>query len=179
MRKSGGQILISLMATIFLLMILAGVLVTLLDYSSDMTEAYVRRVRMRSDLFSLTGAALKYLEYELAQGVRPGIHPAETKENLTDFDSLRIFSSNDSRGGSVVIYDLEYDPKDVNETKINPLSWGPACPYGYMIRATVKNEKTASFIMETVFIIVPDYTSEENPTFLLKKAPLFWRELQR
>ena len=179
MRKHCAQILVSLMAMIFLLMVVSGMLVTLLGYSSDITEVYIRRVRTRFDLLSLTGMASKYLEYELTRGIRPEAPAAKAKENLTDFNSLRIFSSNDSRGGSVDIFDLEYDPKDVDEAKIDPLSWGPSCPYGYLIRATVKNKNSASAVMETVLIVVPDYTSEENPAFLLKKEPLFWRELLR
>lgn len=178
-KKRRGFILAVVLAVVSLLMAWSGLFVTLLGYSWNMTDAHVHRIRIRTDLLSLTNAGFRYLDHELKNKTRPRAPLAETNENLTDFNSLRIFSSNDSRGGSVDIFDLEYHPENVNEAKINPLSWGPACPYGYLIRATVKNKKTASFIMETVFVIVPDDTPEEKPTFRLEKKPLFWRELLR
>lgn len=167
------------MAVFSLLMLWSGLLVTFLGYSRDMTDAHIHRVRLRSDQLSLTNVALRYIEHELKNGTRPRSSSAASDENLTDFNSLRIFSSNDSRGGSVEVFDLEYDSKNVNAAKIDPLFWGPACPYGYLIRATVKHEKMASFAMETVFVIVPDDTPEEKPTFRLGEKPLFWRELLR
>ncbi|MDR1623287.1 MAG: hypothetical protein LBS00_13050, partial [Synergistaceae bacterium] len=119
-----GYALSSTMALIFLLAVLLGVAVTHTGHSSGVMGVYLKRVQARSELASLTNLALRWLRSEFEKGMRPRANLLNAYENLTDFNSLSIFSSysvKDDAEGKVEVFDLDYAPEILGEPVSDPL----------------------------------------------------------
>jgi hypothetical protein len=131
----------------------------------------------------MTNLSMKWLAAELKSGRRPRADAAELHEYLTDFNSLRIFSSRVFEDGEIAIYDLDYDPETLVETGIDFLFLPPNRLGGYMIRATVAKKELAALTMESVYVVacvaVPSGILEEKIVCVLEEAPLYSRELFR
>lgn len=168
--------LFAVMGFIFLSMVLLGGVLIVLGRSMEVTEASLDRSRVRSELFSLTNASLRWLSQELREGRRP--RAFATDDPLTEFDALRVFFSSEARSGTVAVYDLDYDPKRLRDVR-DPLSVLTPCPFGYMIRAIVDRPGWAPFTIEAVFLALPVCTPNDETVYVLEEVPLFWRELRR
>ena len=173
-----GYALASTVALIFLLTVLLGVAMSHLDYSSEVTEAYLSRFQARSALESMTNMALKWLSAQVKDGGRPRA-PAYTGEYLTDFDSLRIFASVDFDGCEVKVYDLDYSAdkivKPINMSRIFP----PCFPDGYMIRAVAEKKGLAPLTLESVYEVTLNTMPGGGIVEILDEKPVYWRELFR
>jgi hypothetical protein len=175
----------STMALVFLLTVLLGVVVAHIEYSADIMGVYLKRVQARSELVSMTNLALKWLRTRFDAGTRPKanvVDETNKNENLTDFNSLSIFSScnvQEDMEGRVQVFDLDYDPESVAEPLADPLLFPPSLPGGYMIRATVTRKGLAPFMAESVYVSACYDVPEAGEVHVLEKTPLYWRELLR
>jgi hypothetical protein len=188
-RSKRAYALSSVMALVFLLTVLLGVVVAHIEYSSDVMRAYLKRVQARSELASMTNWALKRLSATFAAGVRPKASAADKanmNENLTDFNSLSIFSSYSVKEGSegrlegkVEVFDLDYDPESLAEPVGDPVLFPPSLPGGYMIRATVAGDGLTFLMTESVYVSQCYDVPEAGEIYVLRKEPLYWRESLR
>ena len=178
-RPRRAYALISTVGLIFLLTVLLGVMMSHLGYSSDVMEAYTRRFQARNALESMTNLSLKWLSAEVRINGRPGAEASVSLENLTDFDSLRIFASNDFDGCEVKIYNLDYSADKVTK----PVdAFGvilPCLPGGYMIRATTEKEGLAPLTLESVYLVTINTLPDGNTVEVLDEKPVYWRVLFR
>ena len=179
LRARHAYALASTVALIFLMTVLLGVAINHLDYSSGIMEAYVSRFQARNSLESMTNVALKWLSAEVRAGSRPRSGASVALEYLTDFNSLRIFASNDHDGSEVKIYDLDYSAemvaKPVDESRIFP----PSFPGGYMIRAVTEKKNLAPLTLESVYAVTLSAIPGESVVEILDEKPVYWRELFR
>jgi len=171
--------LLSVMGLIFLITLLLGAAVMYSAHSHAVVNAYLRRVEARSELISMTNLSLKWLSTSLKTHSRPRAEAAESRENLTNIDLLRIFSYNNSDGGEVAVYDLEYDPLTLAEPVADPLLFPPSHSGAYMVRATVSQKELAPLTIESVYVVLPNVVPEEGFVYVLEDKPLYWRELFR
>ena len=178
-RARRAYALASTVALIFLLTILLGVALSHLDYSLGVMEAYLKRFQARNDLESMTNLSLKWLSAEVRNGVRPRAEASLSMENLTDFDSLRIFASIDLNGCEVSIYDLDYAAekivKPIDASRIFP----PSFPGGYMIRAVEEKKGLAPLTLESVYVVTPITLSGGSVVEVLDEKPVYSREMFR
>jgi len=178
-RARRAYALASVVALIFLLTILLGVTISHVDYSSGVMEAYMSRFQARNALESMTNLSLKWLSAEVKKGARPRAHEPVFLENLTDFDSLRIFASNDYDGCEVTIYDLDYAAEKVAKPLDASRVFPPSLPGGYMIRAVAEKKGLAPLTLESVYVVTINTTPEGNSVEILDEKPSYWRELFR
>jgi len=170
-KKRRGYALASTVGLIFLLTILLGVAISRLDYSLVVIEAYSNRFKARNALESMTNLALKWLKEDVKK-----TEPRDTAEleNLTDFDSLLIFTSSGFNGCEVKVYNLNYK-----------IAGFFAVPYvlpssfegGYMIRATVERTGMAPMMLESVYEVVPVGDDASVVWVLDDGKPVYSREL--
>ncbi len=184
MRRRRAYVLYSTIALVFLLTFLLGVVVLLLGYSLDVRSVYQSRMNARSELFSLTNISLKWLKAESTAGRVPKAHAVEANKKISDCSALRVFLLEDGQGGEVAVFDLGYNPENMEEPMDDPLLFPPAIAYGYMIRARVRKEDSfsaglAPITMETVLLMKPNIIPGKDPVYILDEEPLFWRELLR
>ena len=177
--KKRGYALFGVIAVVFLLLVLLGVAMIHIGYFSEVANVFLRRTQTRTVLVSYTNFALKWLTAELKTGIRPRANAVNAKENLTDSHSLRIFSSNDSQGGLVEVYDMGYDPEKLMDPVEDFLLLPPAFPDGYMIRALAEKEGQVSVIVESVYRAVFTDIPGMGVVYVLEEQPLLWRELLR
>jgi hypothetical protein len=179
-RVKRAYALSSTMALVFLLTVLLGVVVAHIEYSLDITNAYLERVQARSELASMTNLALKWLSGTFAAGTRPEAAARQNmSENLTDSNSLSIFSSynvKEDLEGRVEVFDLDYDPGSLAEPMADPARFPPSLPGGYMIRATVARKGRVSLMTESVYVTECYDVPEAGEVYVLRKEPLYWRE---
>ena len=178
-RARRAYALLSVMGLIFLVTLLLGAAVMYAGHSHAVVNAYLRRAGSRSDLASMTNLSLRWLFASLKAGSRPRAKAAESLENLTNFNSLRIFYYNNSSGGEVSVYDLEYDPQNLVEPVADPLLFPPSRPDAYMIRATALKDEMAPITIESVYVVLPNVIPGEGIVYILENQPLYWRELFR
>ena len=178
-KKRSAFALASTVALIFLLMVLLGVAVSHLDYSSGVMEAYMSRFQAGNALESMTNLALKWLSAEVKSGARPRAQEPDALGYLTDFDSLSIFASSDYDGCEVKIYDLGYAAekivKPIDASRIFP----PSFPGGYMIRATAEKKGLAPLTLESVYMVTLNTVSGDGVVEILDEKPVYARELFR
>jgi hypothetical protein len=166
----------------FMLTVVLGVAINHVDYSSEVTEAYLSRFKARSSLVSMTNLALKWLSAEVADGERPRARAAAEREYLTDFDSLRILALVDLESCEVKVYDLDYDPERLGATMAfagEENAFPPSVARGYMVRAVVEKKAGPPLTVESVYRITEVALSEESSREVLEEKPLYWRELFR
>ena len=179
LRVRRAYALASTIALIFLMTILLGVAISHLDYSSGVMDAYVSRFHARNALESMANMSLKWLSDEVRSGARPRAGASVTLEDLTDFDSLRIFASNDYDGCEVRIYDLDYSAemvaKPIDESRIFP----PSFPMGYMIRAVAEKKGLAPLTLESVYEVTLAVIPDGSVVEILDETPIYCRELFR
>ena len=176
--KRRGYALFSVLALIFLLIVLLGIAVTHVGYSYDVVNAYLRRVEARSELTSMTNLALRWLSANL-KIERPRAFAVETHERLTNTGSLRIFFSTHSKGGEVEVYDLDYDSGHLAEPVAEPLFFPASFRCAYMIRAAVVKNEMAPLVMESVYEIRPISITSVDIVYVLEDRPLYIREFFR
>jgi hypothetical protein len=162
------------MALIFLLMTLLGVAVVQVDYSFEVARFSLKRLDARSELDSMTNQALRWLSEEIRSGARQEM----TGENLTNFNSLRIFSSNGSKGGRVEVFDMDYAPQNISEVMV-PLLFPPSRKDAYMVRASIALEELAPMTVESVYQTRPCEVPGEGIVYILENNPLYRREIFR
>lgn len=182
-RARRGYALASVVALMFLLTILLGVAVSHVSHSSRVMEAYVNRFHARNSLESMTNISLRWLSAEIKSGTRPRAQAIIDLKDLTDFDSLRIFTWIDFDGafdgGEVRVYDLDYVAekivRPVNMSRIFP----PNLPGGYMIRAVVERRGLAPMVLESVYVVTPIVMPGGYIVEVLDEKPVYSRELFR
>lgn len=180
-RRAGrrGYALAAVVALIFLLTTILGVIINHVGYSSWVMEAYSNRFHARNTLESMTNLSLKWLLAEVESGLRPRAQAIVTMEYLTNFDSLRIFATIDFEGGKATIYDLDYMPekivKPIDMSRIFP----PSLPGGYMIRAVVERKGLAPLMLESVYVVTLSTLPGGDVVEILDENPVYSRELFR
>ena len=177
--KRSGYALASTVALIFLMTVLLGVGISCLDYNFGVMEAYMGRFKARNDLESMTNLSLRWLSAEVRGGARPRAQSPEVLEYLTDFDSLRIFSSIEFDGGEVIIYDLEYDAEKISGAVDEFRVFPPSVPGGYMIRAVMEKKGLAPLTLESVYLMTHSMIPGGSVVEILDEKPVYWRELFR
>ena len=178
-RTRPAYALISTVGLIFLLTILLGVAISHLVYSSRVMEAYSSRFQAKNALESMTNLSLKWLSAEVRSGTRPRARASVALEYLTDFDSLRIFASNDFDGCEVRIYDLDYKVENVAKPVDVSSIFPPSFPGGYMIRAVAEKKGLAPLTLESVYVVTSNVVSGDTSVEVLDVKPVYWRELFR
>ncbi|MDR1979459.1 MAG: hypothetical protein LBQ42_12060 [Synergistaceae bacterium] len=169
----------STMALVFLLTVLLGVVVAHIGHSLDVMSVHLRRIQARSELVSMTNSALKWLSTEFKMGKRPRAPIVDLDENLTDFDSLSIFSScnvKEDVEGNVEVFDLDYNPENLVEPVVDPLLFPPSFPRGYMIRAVVAQKGLASLMMESVYRLTLNDVPGVGGVYVFETKPVYWKE---
>jgi hypothetical protein len=164
---------------IFVMSLLLGGMLVHTTYFSSVTSMSVKRVQARSDLLSLTNMALKWLREELRTGTNWRAHAIESNARLADGDALCIFSLEDPSRGSVKIFDLGYDPENLEDSLSDPLFFPPSCPGGYLVRAFVRKQGLAPIMGESVFTLVSVDVPGAGVIDVLDEEPLLVREVFR
>ncbi|MCL2009907.1 MAG: hypothetical protein FWG71_05100 [Synergistaceae bacterium] len=175
-KKRRAYALVSTVGLIFFLTVLLGVAISHADYSFVVMEAYSSRFQARNALESMTNLALKWLSAEVKSGIRPR---AATLEYLTDFDSLRIFTSFDFNGCEVRIYDLDYAAEKIAKPVAVSRIFPPSFPGGYMIRAVAEKKGLAPLMQESVYVVTLSTIPGGGAVEVLDESPVYSRELFR
>jgi hypothetical protein len=164
------------MLIVFAASVLLGTAMTHTVYFSRVTDVSIKRAQARSDLYSLTSLALKWLKAELE--TEPGA--VKSNGDLTDSGALCIFSLEDFSGGSVKIFDLGYDPLKIKSLPDELLLlFPPSCPDAYLVRATVEKRGLAPMTEESVFVLTSNDVPGGRVVYVLEEKPLYSRELFR
>jgi hypothetical protein len=165
-----------------------------MGYSFEIMALQAKRMEARSELVSMTNLALRWLRSQLESGTLPRAEAIELDKSLTDFDLLSIFSSDvtetmetregikgitEGVQGSVQIFDLGYDPVNIEGPVADPVFFPPCFPGGYLIRARVAKKGLSPITMENVYLVTPSNAPGNGSGYVLKERPLYWRELFR
>jgi hypothetical protein len=149
-------------------------------YFSRVMNVSLRRAQTRSDLFSLTSLALRWLTSELRTGANWRAEAVKSGRNLTNSDALCIFDLEDPLRGSVKVFDLGYDPKNLSPVRPDELLlFPPSYPGAYLVRAVVTKRGLASMTAESVFVLTSHNAPGEGVVHVLDEEPLFSREMFR
>jgi hypothetical protein len=158
---------------------LLGLGVAHVAYFSRVMNVPLRRAQARSDLFSLTSMALRWLTSELRRGANWRAEAVKSGGLLTNSGALCIFDLEDSLGGSVKVFDLGYDPEKLPGHPDDILLFPPSHPDAYLVRAVVAKRGMASMMAESVFVLTSHDVPGEGVVNVLDEEPLFSREMFR
>jgi hypothetical protein len=179
--RSRGYALCWTMLFIFMVSALLGLAAAHTAYFSAVTDVYLKRAQARSELFSLTNLALRWLTSELRTGANWRAEAVKSGGHLTNSGALCIFSLEDPSRGSVKVFDLSYDPEKLTAaaSPAELLSFPPSCPGAYLVRAAVAKRGLASMTAESVFVLTSNDVPGEGIVGVLEEEPLFSREVFR
>jgi hypothetical protein len=171
---SRGYALCWVLLLVFAMSALLGLTAAHVAYFSGLADVSSRRAQARSDLFSLTNLALRWLKSELKTGTNWRADAIRLDEDLTDSEDLCIFS-HETPEGSVKVFDLGYDPQNLKDPPDDILSFPPSYPGAYLVRAAVAKGGLAPMTAESVFVLI----AVGVPGGGLADNPLFSREMFR
>ena len=172
--KRSGYALVSTVALLFLMTVMFGVAISRLDFSFGVMEAYSNRFQTRNELLSMTNLALKRLSEELRS--HPLAKPPIELKDLTDLDSLLIFTMNVYDGCEARVYNLHYSMAvSFGTAQILP----PMLKDGYMIRAVAEKKGMAPMTLESVYEARLVSVGENVGWALDFERPVYSRELFR
>ena len=155
-------LIFSLFASLFL-----GEILSRLWWAQEAAIVRERRLRNGTVLASLTAQGRHWLQTK----IKGSQLPRKVFPTPADFKEVRIHHSHEE-GGTLAIYDLNYDPG-----KVPDKGWGPAGFFlpragAFLIRASVTEEGRERRI-ETVVVL----RALEGGGFALEEKPLLWQEV--
>ena len=154
-------LIFTLFASLFL-----GEILSRLWWAQEASAVGERRFRNGTVLASLTVLGRRWLQTETGAGRLP----RKVLAVPADFSEVRLLHR-DEEGGTLDIYDLNYDPRKVPDTDWGPSGFFPPLAGAFLIRASIIEEG-----MERRIETVAALRTLEGGGAALEERPLLWQE---